>query len=132
VCVNFQFVAHLYSQLRLNDVLYRDVTIFPCVPEWKNLNIVRKMLYFLAYIVILPFLMMIYLPCLQCPKTSRPKFCEKLESPFNKFLSHTGSFVIFTSLLILSSFQEKLNYNIAHQPIPLGKYIFTFFVWSRD
>lgn len=110
----FQFVAHPYSQLQLNETIYRDIyKIFSCEPSWRQFGLFCKVLYGIRHILLLPFLTLMYV------FFSKTELGRGMKSPMVKYISHTGSFCIFILLLMLASFQDKLKMNVA-EPTVLG------------
>lgn len=96
-----QFVAHPYSQLMLNDVLYQDFD-----KRWSHRRTVTKLLFVLLYTIFLPLWSFVYLI------TPHNKLSQKLATPLAKFLSHTCSFIWFLLILMLSSIQDSLGISI--------------------
>ena len=93
----FQFVAHAYSQLMLNSVLYRGLR------NWEERGAVTKSIFAVLYTILLPFWALIYL----IVPTSR--FAQYLSVPLIKFLSHTMSFCLFIAILTLNTVKDKFN-----------------------
>lgn len=91
-----QFVAHPYSQLMLNSVLYNRLG------GWEDFGFLKKMVYSVIYTLLLPILALFYF---LAPNSQVSKMLRK---PFFKFVSHAGSFCSFLILLILSSIQDFL------------------------
>ena len=103
-------MAHPYSQLQLNNVLYKrkmyGAGCGACTKTWRKQNFPIKLACLLRHTVLLPFLVLIYIasPNLGVSKNMR--------TPIVKFMSHTGSFVIFLGLLITSAFQDMFHQNV--------------------
>ena len=93
VCL--QFVAHPYSQLMLNSVLYDSLG------GWEDSGFLTKLILGVLLTVLGPVLALCYflLP--------NSRISKLLRRPMFKFMSHTGSFCLFLMLLIFSSFQDK-------------------------
>ena len=102
-----QFVAHPYSQLMLNSVLYNKLE------SWKDLNLVIKILVGLVFASLLPLWFLIYF------FAPNSHLSQLLKKPFVKFVNHGGSSVWFLALLICSSIQDQ--FFDALQYSPLGK-----------
>ena len=100
-------MAHPYSQLMLNSVLYNDLE------SWEHRNFVVRMLLGLFLASLLPLSSLIYFLAPNC----RPSLW--LKKPLFKFLNHSGSFVWFLVLLICSSMQDI--FSSALEFSPLGK-----------
>ncbi|KAK3739819.1 hypothetical protein QZH41_009065, partial [Actinostola sp. cb2023] len=105
---NAELVAHPYSQLRLNEVLYRNIyRICPCEPPWRRRGLASRLGYSIRHTLLLPLLTFIFV---LCPDS---KIGRGMSSPVIKFQSHTGSFCMFIVLLMMASFQDKLYDSIA-------------------
>ncbi|XP_044175127.1 short transient receptor potential channel 5-like [Acropora millepora] len=104
---NEKFVAHPYSQLMLNSVLYNDLE------NWEGLNYVVKMLLGLFFTSLLPLWFLIYF---FAPDSH---LSQLLKKPFVKFLNHGGSFVWFLALLICSSIQDQFFDVLEFSPLDL-------------
>ncbi|KAK2565951.1 Short transient receptor potential channel 5 [Acropora cervicornis] len=104
---NEKFVAHPYSQLMLNSVLYNDLEI------WEGLNYVVKMLLGLFFTSLLPLWFLIYF------FAPNSHLSQLLKKPFFKFLNHGGSFVWFLALLICSSIQDQFFDVLELSPLDL-------------
>ena len=102
-----QFVAHPYSQLMLNSVLYHNLE------NWKDRNLVIKILAGLVFASLLPLWFLIYF---FAPNND---LSQRLEKPFYKFVNHGGSSVWFLALLICSSIQDQFFDVLQYSP--LGK-----------
>ena len=102
-----QFVAHPYSQLMLNSVLYNDLEC------WKDLNLVIKILVGLVFASLLPLWFLIYF------FAPNSHLSQLLKKPFFKFVNHGGSSVWFLALLICSSIQDQFFDVLEYSP--LGK-----------
>ena len=103
----FKLVAHPYSQLRLNIVLHRGIPQVSCRElTWRNRSFLSKVIYSVRHMLLLPFLAVIYL---LAPNLS---LSVAMSKPLVKFLSHTGSFVVFLLLLIISAFQDQFHTRI--------------------
>lgn len=96
---NEKFVAHPYSQLMLNSVLYDKLG------GWEDSGFLTKLLLGLLLTVSGPLLALCYF---LFPNSRISNF---LRRPIVKFTSHTGSFCLFLMLLIFSSVQDKF-YNV--------------------
>ena len=107
-----QFVAHPYSQLMLNSVLYDRLG------GWEDSGFLAKLMLGLLLTVSGPLLALCYflLP--------NSRISKLLQRPILKFTSHTGSFCVFLMLLIFSSVQDKF-YDVLQFQI-FGKYVFTY------
>ena len=90
-------MAHPYSQLLLNSVLYQDHK------HWENYNAVIKALFGFLFALLLPVWVFVYLLFPNC------SLGRLLATPLMKFVSHTGSFCWFLFLLVLSSVRDKLT-----------------------
>ena len=110
-------MAHPYSQMMLNSVLYDDLR------GYKDLDFLKSTFCFLLLWLMLPFFALCYLVA---PKY---RISKLLNTPVLKFMSHTASFLWFLVLLILSSIQDKFLGDVfAFSPI--GKhFLFFFFCW---
>ena len=106
-----QFVAHPYSQLMLNSVLYDQLG------GWEDSGFLTKLILGLLLTVSGPLLALCYffLP--------NSRISKLLRRPIFKFINHTGSFCLFLMLLIFSSIQDKF-YDVLQFQI-FGKYVFT-------
>ncbi|XP_015765946.1 PREDICTED: short transient receptor potential channel 5-like isoform X2 [Acropora digitifera] len=104
---NEKFVAHPYSQLMLNSVLYNDLE------NWEGLNYVVKMLLGLFFTSLLPLWFLIYF------FAPNSHLSQLLKKPFVKFLNHGGSFVWFLALLICSSIQDQFFDVLEFSPLDL-------------
>ncbi|XP_022789137.1 short transient receptor potential channel 3-like isoform X1 [Stylophora pistillata] len=93
---NEKFVAHPYSQLMLNSVLYNRLG------GWEDFGFLKKVICSMFLTLLLPVLALFYF---LAPNSQVSKMLRK---PFFKFVSHAGSFCCFLILLILSSIQDKL------------------------
>lgn len=107
-----QFVAHPYSQLMLNSVLYDKLG------GWEDSGFLTKLILGLLMTVSGPLLALCYF---LFPDS---RISNLLRRPIVKFTSHTGSFCMFLMLLILSSVQDKF-YNVLQFQV-FGKYIFIY------
>ena len=103
-------MAHPYSQLQLNMVLYQQ-SIYSglcrsCSVDWRRCTLLGRLLFSLAHTFLLPFLALVYIiaPC--------SSICEDMKTPIVKFLSHTGAFAMFLFLLILSAFQDEFDKSV--------------------
>lgn len=102
---NEKFVAHPYSQLMLNSVLYQDLGV------WEDRGFFSKMVFGLLFSSLLPLWALVYFVA---PKSN---LSQQLEKPFFKFLNHAGSFVWFLALLICSSVQDKFFNVLEFSPL---------------
>lgn len=109
---NEKFIAHPYSQLMLNSVLYDRLG------GWEDSGFLTKLMLGLLLTVSGPLLALCYfvLP--------NSRISKLLKRPILKFTSHTGSFCVFLMLLIFSSVQDKF-YDVLQFQI-FGKYVFTY------
>jgi len=98
---NERFVAHPYSQLMLNAVLYQDFD-----ERWIYRRTITKVAFVLLYMIFLPLWSVVYL------LTPHNKLSQKLATPLAKFLSHTCSFCWFLVILVLSSVQDTLGISL--------------------
>lgn len=105
----FQFVAHSYSQMMLNSVLYKGFR------KWENYGAIKKIAISITYTVLLPLWSLLFIFCPQ------HQWSKLLCIPLVKFVAHTGSFCIFLMLLFLSSIQDKLDNPL--QVSFLGKFV---------
>ena len=96
-----QFVAHPYSQLMLNAVLYQDFD-----KRWNQRRAITRLLFVLLYTILFPLWSFVYLI------TPHNKLSLKLATPLAKFLSHTVSFIWFLVILVLSSVQDTLGISL--------------------
>ncbi|XP_048590642.1 short transient receptor potential channel 5 isoform X2 [Nematostella vectensis] len=104
---NDKFVAHPYSQLHLNTVLYRGIyRLFDYEVPWGDRGDLSRVLFAIRHIVLLPFLAFIHI---LLPHSRPSRF---LSNPVIKFMSHTASFYFFVLLLIFSSFQDLYEDNV--------------------
>ena len=104
-----QFVAHPYSQLMLNSVLYDQLG------GWEDSGFLTKLILGLLLTVSGPLLALCYflLP--------NSRISKLLRRPIFKFINHTGSFCLFLMLLIFSSIQDQF-YDVLQFQI-FGKYV---------
>ena len=98
IVLSLQFVAHAYSQLMLNTVVYKGLG------DWEEQGVIMKGVFTLLYMVLFPFWAVAYLVA----PTSR--FAGYLSIPLIKFVSHTGSFCVFLGLLSLNALQDKFGW----------------------
>lgn len=91
----------------LNSVLYDKLG------DWEDFGFLTRVMFGLLLTALLPILALCYFVA---PKSRLSKL---LKEPFFKFVSHTGSFLWFLVLLILSSIQDKF-FNVLEFS-PLGK-----------
>ena len=114
----FKLVAHPYSQLRLNIILHTGIPQVTCCESltWRNRSFLSKVIYSVRHMLLLPFLAIIYLLVPSLPLSMA------MSKPLVKFLSHTGSFVVFLFLLIISAFQDEFHTRI-DTPSIVGKYL---------
>ena len=103
----FQFVAHPYSQMMLNSVLYDELG------GWEDHNFLNKALFCLLLGVLLPVLALCYFVA------PNSRISKLLKIPVFKFLSHTASSFWFLVLLVFSSIQDKFSDVLDFAP--LGK-----------
>ena len=103
----FQFVAHPYSQMMLNSVLYDKLG------GWEDHNFLNKALFCLLLCLLLPALALCYFVA------PNSRISELLKTPVFKFLSHTASSFWFLVLLVFSSIQDKFSDLLDFAP--LGK-----------
>lgn len=94
-------MAHPYSQLMLNAVLYLDFD-----KNWIYRRNITKTTLFVIHTLLLPLWSIFYLV------TPDNKLSQKLATPLAKFISHTGSFCWFLFILILSSVQDRLGISL--------------------
>lgn len=106
----FQFVAHPYSQLMLNSVIYHEIG------KLEMHNFFTRLLAGLLLITVLPLVILSYL------FVSKSELGEVPKKPFFKFVFHSGSFLWFLIMLILSSIQDKFSNALEFSV--LGKYVF--------
>ena len=104
-----QFVAHPYSQLMLNSVLYDRLG------GWEDSGFLTKLILGLLLTVSGPLLALCYF------LFPNSRISKLLRRPIVKFTNHTGSFCMFLMLLIFSSVQDRF-YDVLQFQV-FGKYI---------
>ena len=122
-----QIVAHPYSQMQLNNVLYKEnisnMCFRMCLNSWPKRPFAIKMAYLFKHTVLLPILALIYV---LLPSST---VSEYMQIPIVKFLSHMGSFVVFLLLLTISSFQDKFDESV-QTPSIVGR--ISDLLWGRN
>ena len=104
-------MAHPYSQLMLNSVLYNEFD-----RKWQDRRFIIKTLFFLVYTILMPFWCIAYLV------TGENILHRKLGTPLAKFMNHMASFLWFEVLLVLSSIQDEMGMTLT-QVSPIGRYM---------
>lgn len=102
---NRKFIAHPYSQVMLNSVVYRGTN------RWNNFSSFRRFFLAFLYTLIMPLCMMGYM------LTPSNGVTEKLEFPLYKLLSHVSSMIWLLVLVTLSAFEDKFNHNLHVSPL---------------
>lgn len=111
-----KLVAHPYSQLRLNIVLDMGIPKITCCDlTWRKRSLLSKIIYSVCHMLLFPCLAVVYLLAPNIPLS------VAMSKPLVKFLSHTGSFVVFLVLLIISAFQDQFHTRI-DSPSIVGEY----------
>ena len=91
----FQFIAHPYSQVMLNSVVYKGTS------GWHPLSFPIKLVLVMLYTIFMPLCMLGYM------LTPTNRFTKKLEIPLLKLMSQASSVVWFLVLITMSAFQDK-------------------------
>ena len=122
----FQFVSSPGCQVILNEIIYYKI------PGWQDNSKVRKLIWFLFQLFLVSVLTVFYIfyrpfkkmftNKFKCPKCCSyckccdwcKRFCDKVENlyehPYNKFVNHTMSYIVFLCLLLASTFGFEHEY----------------------
>ena len=106
----FQFIAHPYSQVMLNSVVYKGKS------GWYQLSFPIKLVLVTLYTIFMPLYMLAYM------LTPTNRFTKKLEIPLFKLMSQASSVLWFLALVTMSAFQDK--YDSFLRMSPLSKLLF--------
>ena len=108
----FQFIAHPYSQVMLNSVVYKGTS------GWHQLSFPIKLVLVMVYTIFMPLCILGYM------LTPTNRFTKKLEIPLFKLMSQASSVLWFLVLITTSAFQDK--YDSFLRLSPLSKLILMF------
>ena len=103
----FQFIAHPYSQVMLNSVVYKGTS------GWHQLSFPIKLVLVTLYTIFMPLCILGYM------LTPINRFTKKLEIPLFKLMNQASSVLWFLALVTMSSFQDK--YDTFLRLTPLSK-----------
>lgn len=91
---NIKFIAHPYSQVMLNSVVYKGTS------GWQQMRFPLKLFLVILYALFMPLCMLVYL------LTPTNSLTKKLEIPLMKLMSQVSSVMWFLVLITLSAFQD--------------------------
>ncbi|XP_068733240.1 short transient receptor potential channel 4-like [Montipora capricornis] len=111
---NRKFIAHPYSQVMLNSVVYRGTH------QWNHFSSLKRFFLALLYSLLMPLCMLGYI------LTPSNRVTKKLEMPLYKLLSHISSTMWFLAFVTMSAFQDKFDSFLRISPIPvlIGIWVF--------
>lgn len=110
----FQFIAHPYSQVMLNSVVYKGTS------GWHQLSFPTKLVLVMLYTTVMPLCILGYM------LTPTNRFTKKLEIPLLKLMSQASSVLWFLVLVTTSAFQDK--YDSFLRLSPLSRLTFIIYV----
>lgn len=102
---NRKFIAHPYSQVMLNSVVYRGTY------GWQHFSLATKFVLGMLYTLIMPLCMLGYI------LTPSNRVTRKLELPLLKLMSHVCSLLWFLALITASAFQDKFDSFLRLSPL---------------
>lgn len=94
---NRKFIAHPYSQVMLNSVVYKGSG------RWHHLSFATKFLLVLLYALAMPLCMLGYI------FTPANRLTKKMETPLCKLMSQASSVLWFLALVSMSAFQDEYD-----------------------
>lgn len=142
--LNLQFVASPRSQLILDEI------VFYKWPDWQDKSTMRRILWFIFQFILTTIITPFYIPLRifdkmfpnkssnmcsnRCAKTCIEKIKSLYEHPYSKFVNHTMSYIIFLSLLLLSTFGFENQYKSTSSGLTrIGKLeLFTEMIYVTD
>ena len=101
----FQFIAHPYSQVMLNAVVYKGNA------GWYQLSFPIKLVLVTLYTIFMPLCMLAYM------LTPTNRFTKKLEIPMFKLMSQASSVLWFLALVTMSAFQDIYHSFLRMSPL---------------
>ena len=113
----FQFIAHPYSQVMLNSVVYRGTS------GWHQRSFPIKLVLVMLYTIVMPLCILGYM------FTPTNRFTKKLEIPLFKLMSQASSVLWFLVLVTTSSFQDKYDSFLRLSPLSRSIGIFYLNFW---
>ena len=112
----FQFIAHPYSQVMLNSVVYKGKS------GWYQLSFPIKLVLVTLYTIFMPLCMLAYM------LTPTNRFTKKLEIPLFKLMSQASSVIWFLALVTMSAFQDKYDSFLRMSPLSKLTLMFGLFL----
>ncbi|XP_068688467.1 short transient receptor potential channel 4-like [Montipora foliosa] len=111
---NRKFIAHPYSQVMLNSVVYRGTH------QWNHFSSLKRFFLALLYSLLMPLFMLGFI------LTPSNRVTKKLEMPLYKLLSHVSSTMWFLALVTMSAFQDKFDSFLRISPLSvlIGIWVF--------
>ena len=101
----FQFIAHPYSQVMLNSVVYKGTS------GWHQLPFHIKVVLVMLYSIFMPLCMLGYM------LTPTNRITKKLEIPLFKLLTQASSVLWFLVLVTMSAFQDQYDSFLRLSPL---------------
>ena len=114
---SFQFIAHPYSQVMLNSVVYKGTS------GWHQLSFPTKLSLVMLFSIFMPLCMLGYM------LTPTNRFTKKLEIPLFKLMSQASSVLWFLVLVTMSAFQDKYDSFLRLSPLSRLIFMFRLFLW---
>ena len=107
---NSQFVASPKCQWILNEIIYYEW------PGWRDKSRLTKLAWFFCQLLLVAVSSVFYIPTRLVRKFSRCcnnekiwEFRELYEHPYSKFINHTMWYLVFLSMIFLTSFDHKFE-----------------------
>ncbi|XP_068733231.1 short transient receptor potential channel 4-like [Montipora capricornis] len=102
---NRKFIAHPYSQVMLNSVVYRGTH------RWNRFSSLKKFFLAFLYSILMPLCMVGYI------LTPSNRVTKKLEKPLYKLLGQVSSTMWLLALVTMSAFQDKFDSFLRISPL---------------
>ncbi|KAJ7377796.1 hypothetical protein OS493_026363 [Desmophyllum pertusum] len=102
---NMKFIAHPYSQVMLNSVVYKGTS------GWHKLSFPVKLVLVMLYTLFMPLCMLGYM------LTPTNRVTKKLEIPLFKLMSQASSVIWFLVLVTTSAFEDKYDTFLRLSPL---------------
>ncbi|XP_078384585.1 short transient receptor potential channel 3-like [Oculina patagonica] len=102
---NIKFIAHPYSQVMLNSVVYKGTS------GWHQLSFPAKVVLAMLYTLVMPLCMLGYM------LTPTNRITKKLDIPLFKLMSQASSVLWFLVLVTMSAFQDKYDSFLRLSPL---------------
>lgn len=107
---NSQFVASPKCQWILNEIIYYEW------PGWRDKSRLTKLAWFFFQLLLVAVSSVFYIPIRLVRKFYRCcnnekiwEFRELYEHPYSKFINHTMWYLVFLSMIFLTSFDDKFE-----------------------